>query len=197
MTGIGSKPSLPELIEGFLLGMLQLEELLAKGYLGGLSIHENVGQIVGAPFPASPRPGARPGRVRRSSPPRGLRLSAGAPRSQHVPAGSVRRPSGPGLAGPLARWHVPCRTVAWALLWSIPVGVGALRGWPAEPFIGIAAAWLIACIVLVWRLAKGSQEAHLYGAEAGRGMGANGPPGSSMTTTSPLLPRRSPSGPVS
>jgi SpoVK/Ycf46/Vps4 family AAA+-type ATPase len=83
-------------------------------------------------------------------------------------------------AGPLARWHVPCRTVAWALLWSIPVGVAALRGWPAEPFIGIAAAWLIACIVLVWRLAKGSQEAHLYGAEAGRGMGANGPPGSSM-----------------
>ena len=83
-------------------------------------------------------------------------------------------------AGPLARWHVPCRTVAWALLWSIPVGVSALRGWPAEPFIGIAAAWLIACIVLVWRLAKGSQEAHLYGAEAGRAMGANGPPGSSM-----------------
>ncbi len=86
-------------------------------------------------------------------------------------------------AGPLARWHVPCRTVAWALLWSIPVGVGALRGWPGEPFIGIAAAWLIACIVLVWRLAKGSQEAHLYGAEAGRGTGAYGtgaygPPGS-------------------
>ena len=82
-------------------------------------------------------------------------------------------------AGPLARWHVPCRTVAWALVWSIPVGVAALRGWPAEPFIGIAAAWLIACIVLVWRLAKGSQEAHLYGAEAARGPGAHGPPGPS------------------
>ena len=80
-------------------------------------------------------------------------------------------------AGPLARWHVPCRTVAWALVWSIPVGVAALRGWPAEPFIGIAAAWLIACIVLVWRLAKGSQEAHLYGAEAARGPSAHGPPG--------------------
>ena len=83
-------------------------------------------------------------------------------------------------AGPLARWHVPCRTVAWALVWSIPVGVAALRGWPAEPFIGIAAAWLIACIVLVWRLAKGSQEAHLYGAES-RARGprdAHGPPGS-------------------
>jgi SpoVK/Ycf46/Vps4 family AAA+-type ATPase len=78
--------------------------------------------------------------------------------------------------GPLARWHVPCRTVAWALLWSIPVGVAALRGWPAQPFIGIAAAWVIACIVLVWRLAKGSQEAHLYGAENGR-PGTGPPPG--------------------
>ncbi|HWG11838.1 MAG TPA: AAA family ATPase [Streptosporangiaceae bacterium] len=82
--------------------------------------------------------------------------------------------------GPLARWHVPCRTVAWALVWSIPVGVAALRGWPDQPFIGIAAAWLIACIVLVWRLAKGSQEAHLYGAETARRPGpppASGPPG--------------------
>ena len=83
-------------------------------------------------------------------------------------------------AGPLARWHVPCRTVAWALVWSIPVGVAALRAWPAEPFIGVAAAWLIACIVLVWRLAKGSQEAHLYGAEAARGPRAHGPPGHVM-----------------
>jgi SpoVK/Ycf46/Vps4 family AAA+-type ATPase len=80
--------------------------------------------------------------------------------------------------GPLARWHVPCRTVAWALVWSIPVGVAALRGWPSQPFIGIAAAWLIACIVLVWRLAKGSQEAHLYGAETARRPGAGPPPGS-------------------
>ena len=72
--------------------------------------------------------------------------------------------------------------MAWALIWSIPVGVAALRGWPSQPFIGIAAAWVIACIVLVWRLAKGSQEAHLYGAENSRpgtgpppGMGGSGP----------------------
>jgi SpoVK/Ycf46/Vps4 family AAA+-type ATPase len=77
---------------------------------------------------------------------------------------------------PLARWHVPCRTVAWALVWSVPIGVAALRLWPTQPFIGIAAAWLIACIVLVWRLAKGSQEAHLYGAETARRPGGAGPP---------------------
>jgi SpoVK/Ycf46/Vps4 family AAA+-type ATPase len=86
--------------------------------------------------------------------------------------------------GPLARWHVPCRTVAWALLWSIPVGVAALRGWPSQPFIGIVAAWVIACIVLLWRLAKGSQETHLNNAEGGRSYTGPppmaGPPGSGM-----------------
>src|ERR1700744_373433 len=85
--------------------------------------------------------------------------------------------------GPLARWHVPCRTVAWALVWSVPIGVAALRLWPPQPFIGIAASCLIAFIVLVWRLAKGSQEAHLYGAETARRpgpgpmAGAGGPGG--------------------
>jgi SpoVK/Ycf46/Vps4 family AAA+-type ATPase len=80
-------------------------------------------------------------------------------------------------AGPLARWHVPCRTVAWAVAWSVSVGVAALRIWPAEPFIGIAAAWLLACIVLVWRLAKGSQEAHLYGSDTARGTALGLAPG--------------------
>jgi SpoVK/Ycf46/Vps4 family AAA+-type ATPase len=78
-------------------------------------------------------------------------------------------------AGPLARVHVPCRTVAWALVWSIPIGVAGLRGWPTEPFIGIVAAWLIGCIVLVWRLAKGSQQAHLYGTDPARGTAAGTP----------------------
>ena len=94
--------------------------------------------------------------------------------------------------GPLARWHVPCRTVAWALIWSIPVGVAALRGWPSQPFIGIAAAWVIACIVLVWRLAKGSQEAHLYGAENSR-PGAGPPPG--MGGSGPGMPHARLRGP--
>ena len=29
-------------------------------------------------------------------------------------------------ARPLARWFIPCRTVAWVLLWSVPAGVIAL-----------------------------------------------------------------------
>jgi SpoVK/Ycf46/Vps4 family AAA+-type ATPase len=86
-------------------------------------------------------------------------------------------------ARPLARWFVPCRTVAWVLLWSVPVGVIALRVWPKQPYIGAIAAWLLAVAVLGWRVAKGVQEARMYGpdqagiadrpgTEAGSGPGA-------------------------
>ena len=30
-------------------------------------------------------------------------------------------------ARPLARWFVPCRTVAWVLVWSVPAGIIALK----------------------------------------------------------------------
>jgi SpoVK/Ycf46/Vps4 family AAA+-type ATPase len=66
-------------------------------------------------------------------------------------------------ARPLARWFVPCRTVAWVLLWSVPVGVIALRVWPKQPYIGTIAAWLLAVAVLGWRVAKGVQDARMYG----------------------------------
>jgi SpoVK/Ycf46/Vps4 family AAA+-type ATPase len=66
-------------------------------------------------------------------------------------------------ARPLARWFVPCRTVAWALLWSIPVGAIALRVWPDHPLIGTVAAWVLAAAVLGWRVAKGVQDARMRG----------------------------------
>jgi len=62
---------------------------------------------------------------------------------------------------PLARWYVPCRTVAWVLVWSVPVGVIALRLAPHQPFIGTIAAWLLAVAVLGWRVAKGLQDARM------------------------------------
>ncbi|MBV9093433.1 MAG: AAA family ATPase [Streptosporangiaceae bacterium] len=76
---------------------------------------------------------------------------------------------------PLARWFVPCRTVAWALGWSVPVGVIALRLWPQQPLIGVIAAWLLAVAVLGWRVAKGLQEARMYG-RSGRYGAAGSPP---------------------
>ena len=69
-------------------------------------------------------------------------------------------------AKPLARWFVPCRTVAWVLAWSVPVGGIALYLAPRHPSIGTIgtmAAWLLAAAVLGWRVAKGMQDARMYG----------------------------------
>ena len=66
-------------------------------------------------------------------------------------------------AATLSRWYVPCRTVAWALLWSVPAGVAGLRIWPSQPVIGLGAAWLLAVAVLGWRLAKAMQDERVRG----------------------------------
>jgi SpoVK/Ycf46/Vps4 family AAA+-type ATPase len=60
--------------------------------------------------------------------------------------------------GSLASCYVPCRTTAWALLWSMPLGGLALRLWPGHQYVGVAIALLLACLVLGWRLAKSWQE---------------------------------------
>ncbi len=63
----------------------------------------------------------------------------------------------------LASWYVPCRTTAWAMLWSIPTGFILLRVWPHQPTIGVVAAILIALAILGWRLAKVVQDERMYG----------------------------------
>jgi SpoVK/Ycf46/Vps4 family AAA+-type ATPase len=63
----------------------------------------------------------------------------------------------------LARLYVPCRTTAWAMLWSIPTGFILLRAWPDQPLIGVVAAILIALAILGWRLAKVVQDERMYG----------------------------------
>jgi SpoVK/Ycf46/Vps4 family AAA+-type ATPase len=67
--------------------------------------------------------------------------------------------------GVLGRWPIPCRTTAWALLWSLPVGIiiTTFRIWHSQPFLGPATAWLIALVVLGWRLAKAMQDSREYG----------------------------------
>ncbi len=72
-------------------------------------------------------------------------------------------------AGALGRWYVPCRTVAWALIWSLPVGSVALRLWHQQPFVGPVFGWLIACVVLGWRFAKSLQDSREYGRQQARG----------------------------
>ena len=71
-------------------------------------------------------------------------------------------------AGSLGRWFVPCRTVAWALLWAVPVGVLTWRLAKSQPVIGPVAAWVIAGVVLGWRLAKSWQEEREFGRQQAR-----------------------------
>ena len=100
-------------------------------------------------------------------------------------------------AGPLGRWLVPCRTVAWVLLWAAPVVVLAGLLAPAQPLIGPALAWAIACIVVGWRLAKSLQEGREYGRQQARG-GALAAPHARTLTRPPRDGRAAgPAGPDS
>src|SRR5260370_25564304 len=74
-------------------------------------------------------------------------------------------------ARPLARWFVPCRTVAWVLGWSVPAGVIALKAAPAQPFLGTIAAWLLAPARLGWPVAPGIQDSRMYGGHGTRAPG--------------------------
>jgi SpoVK/Ycf46/Vps4 family AAA+-type ATPase len=65
--------------------------------------------------------------------------------------------------GVLGRWPVPCRTAAWALLWSLPVGIAAIRVWHSQPLLGPAMAWPIALVVVGWRFVKALQDSRQYG----------------------------------
>jgi SpoVK/Ycf46/Vps4 family AAA+-type ATPase len=81
--------------------------------------------------------------------------------------------AGASHAGPLGRWLVPCRTVAWVLAWALPVGISVFRIWRHFPYLGPAAAWLIACLVLGWRLIGAWQ----YGRGQTRQQARGGAPG--------------------
>jgi SpoVK/Ycf46/Vps4 family AAA+-type ATPase len=69
--------------------------------------------------------------------------------------------------GLLGRWPVPCRTAAWVMIWSLPVGIAAFRLLRSHALFGPAAAWLIALVVLGWRLAKALQDSREHDRRAG------------------------------
>ncbi|HUA31109.1 MAG TPA: AAA family ATPase [Streptosporangiaceae bacterium] len=71
--------------------------------------------------------------------------------------------------GTLGRWFAPCRTVAWALGWSVPIAVITWRLATGEPAIGPVVGWVIAAVVLGWRLAKSLQEDREFGRQQARG----------------------------
>jgi SpoVK/Ycf46/Vps4 family AAA+-type ATPase len=80
------------------------------------------------------------------------------------------------LAGsrPMARWFIPCRTVAWSLLWPAPVAFFIVQASPQNTMFAVIAIWVIAAALIGWKAARGSQEAHMFGPDgplAGHGSG--------------------------
>jgi SpoVK/Ycf46/Vps4 family AAA+-type ATPase len=87
--------------------------------------------------------------------------------------------------GTLGRWQVPCRTTAWALVWSLPVGIGAVRLAHGEPYAGAVLAWLIAMIVLSWRFVRALQVSRQHDGRFETGSGLAAPP-FAVGTTGPM-----------
>jgi len=75
--------------------------------------------------------------------------------------------------GQLGTRYVPCRTVAWSLGWALPFGLAALHLPARVPFVGPVTSWVIALVVLGWRLAKAMQDSRDY---ASRPAFAGAPP---------------------
>jgi SpoVK/Ycf46/Vps4 family AAA+-type ATPase len=104
---------------------------------------------------------------------------------------------------PLPRWFVPCRTVAWALLWSVPVAFLVVQASPHNAMFAVIAVWVLAAAVIGWRAAKGSQEARMFGPDGvlAAYSGADGAQPPPPAPGNPQGPRqggnaRRPTGPV-
>jgi len=98
---------------------------------------------------------------------------------------------------PLARGFVPCRTVAWTLLWAVPSAMLAWRFASSQPVFSYVIGWLLAAVVLGWRLTRSWQDARVYGRQQARSPSAAGPHGE--TASPPTRAGRAghpPAGPV-
>jgi SpoVK/Ycf46/Vps4 family AAA+-type ATPase len=87
---------------------------------------------------------------------------------------------------PLSRWFIPCRTVAWSLLWSSPLVFFIVQASPQNTMFAVIAVWVIAAALIGWRAAKGSQEAHMFGPDGP--FAAQGNPGSAAPSAPPAPP---------
>jgi len=96
---------------------------------------------------------------------------------------------------PLSKWFIACRTVAWSLLWSLPLVFFIVQASPQNTMFAVIAIWVIAAALIGWRAAKGSQEARMFGPDgplaARAGQGATGP-----GFGGPQVPPVPPQGPV-
>jgi hypothetical protein len=68
----------------------------------------------------------------------------------------------------LSRRYVPCRTVAWTQLWSLPPGMLAWWLAPGRLVISYAITWALGLAVIGWRMGKSQQEARALSRQQGR-----------------------------
>ncbi len=94
---------------------------------------------------------------------------------------------------PLSRWFIPCRTVAWSLLWSSPVVFFIVQASPQNTMFAVIAIWVIAAALIGWRSAKGSQEARMFGPDGP--LAAHAGPGARTGIHRPARASRGSGGP--
>jgi SpoVK/Ycf46/Vps4 family AAA+-type ATPase len=85
----------------------------------------------------------------------------------------------------LARNLVPCRTVAWTLLWAVPAAMLAWRFASGQPVLSWVIGWLLAAVVLGWRLARSWQDGHVYTRQQARSPSATRPHGETAARPAP------------
>jgi len=89
---------------------------------------------------------------------------------------------------PLARNLVPCRTVAWTLLWAVPVAMVAWRFTSGQPVLSYVLGWLLAAVVLGWRFARSLQGGQVYTQQQARSPFPTAPYGRPAGRTTPAAP---------
>jgi SpoVK/Ycf46/Vps4 family AAA+-type ATPase len=81
-------------------------------------------------------------------------------------------------ARPVARSFIPCRTVALVLVWSIPPAMLAWRvGGTHHQVISYAVGWLLALVLMTWRLARSWQGVRADNRQKARSAALAGPYG--------------------
>jgi SpoVK/Ycf46/Vps4 family AAA+-type ATPase len=85
-------------------------------------------------------------------------------------------------APPLARQLVPCRTVAWTLLWAVPAAMLAWHFATGQPVLSYVIGWLLAAVVLGWRFARSLQGGRVYSQQQARAASVTGPYGGERAT---------------
>ena len=86
---------------------------------------------------------------------------------------------------PLARNLVPCRTVAWTLLWAVPAAMLAWHLATGQPVLSYVIGSLLAAVVLGWRFARSLQGGRVYSQQQARATSMTGPYGEQAARTTP------------